>query len=264
MKDLLYCDLTSGISGNMFTNAILDFWQKESSLKSKSLIHNFKNDLYIFCKSLPNPIREIEIDIQHVTRKGMYASALEFKYIENNDVCKTYKEIQRNIIKSNISQHTKEYASKIFKIIEKAQLIIHNKNIDSVYFYDPQGDLALLQVIASAHIYYLLEMPPIYSTSVCLPTKGGIQFSNANISNPVPTVLEILKNTMISYANEEVELTSPIGAAIIKALNFNVDIAPTGNLFLDNIGYGAGQLNLLNKPNVLRICLLNHNNKNIS
>jgi uncharacterized protein (TIGR00299 family) protein len=93
----------------------------------------------------------------------------------------------------------------------------------------------------------------IYATPVSV--GGGLfKFSHGTLSSPAPATLEILrsKNFPIKGGPVESELTTPTGAAILVNLtnevsSFYPEMTPL------KIGYGAGNKNFKEMPNVLRL-----------
>ena len=67
---------------------------------------------------------------------------------------------------------------------------------------------------------------------------------------PAPATLELLKGIPVYGSNIEAELITPTGAVIISTLAENFGQMPP--MKIDNIGYGAGQRDLL-IPNLLRV-----------
>lgn len=68
---------------------------------------------------------------------------------------------------------------------------------------------------------------------------------------PAPATLVLLKGAPVYSSGVEVELVTPTGAALVRALNCSFSAFPAMNV--QSIGYGAGSRELPGSPNVLRI-----------
>ena len=74
---------------------------------------------------------------------------------------------------------------------------------------------------------------------------------HGKIPIPTPATMEILKGYPTVLTDIPFELTTPTGAAIIKALSAGV--LTTERLKIEAIGYGAGTREMEEAPNVLRV-----------
>src|SRR5213078_1287248 len=68
---------------------------------------------------------------------------------------------------------------------------------------------------------------------------------------PAPATLALLKDAPVYSSGVNVELVTPTGAALLRALECSFSAFPAMNV--QSIGYGAGSRDLEGSPNVLRI-----------
>jgi hypothetical protein len=71
--------------------------------------------------------------------------------------------------------------------------------------------------------------------------------------SPAPATLEILKGYPVAFTSIAQELTTPTGAAIIKALSSG--ILDDEQVLVESIGYGAGTKEFAEVPNFLRVAV---------
>jgi len=81
---------------------------------------------------------------------------------------------------------------------------------------------------------------------------GEVTFSHGTWRVPAPATAELLKGFPVRLGENEGELTTPTGAAIIAAL---VEPGSPGSVRLLKAGYGAGDREVVGLPNVLRLLL---------
>jgi hypothetical protein len=83
--------------------------------------------------------------------------------------------------------------------------------------------------------------------------KGFITCSHGRLPVPAPATLGILEGAPVYGTNIPHELVTPTGAAIIRSLARSFESMPA--MVIGRIGYGAGQRDLEERPNLLRIIL---------
>ena len=87
-----------------------------------------------------------------------------------------------------------------------------------------------------------------------IPTgRGFVQSSHGKLPVPAPATLALLKGVPIYGNNIKKELVTPTGAAILAEMADSYEPIPV--MRVDRIGYGAGQSDLEEMPNVLRIIM---------
>jgi hypothetical protein len=80
-------------------------------------------------------------------------------------------------------------------------------------------------------------------------TRGTVCCAHGSFPLPAPATLEILKGLPIVEDSAEVELVTPTGAAIAAEI---ASFGPMPSMALQNVGYGAGERDLPDRPNLLR------------
>ena len=89
-------------------------------------------------------------------------------------------------------------------------------------------------------------------TSVAVPPGSGtIKIAHGRVSVPAPATAELLKGIPLASSPVQAELTTPTGAAIVATLADQFGALPP--MRIDSIGYGAGDKDFEEQPNVLRL-----------
>jgi uncharacterized protein (TIGR00299 family) protein len=140
----------------------------------------------------------------------------------------------------------------IFKRLAEAEARIHNCAVDHVHFHEVGGVDALVDIIGSALGLDYLGVSNIAASPIPLG-RGFVACSHGKLPVPAPATLGILAGIPVYGTDIPHELVTPTGAAIIRSLAQRFE--PLPEMVIERIGYGAGQRDLEDRPNLLRILL---------
>jgi uncharacterized protein (TIGR00299 family) protein len=119
-----------------------------------------------------------------------------------------------------------------------------------VHFHEVGAVDSIADVVGAAIGFDLLGIEAAIASPI--PTGHGfIQIAHGRASIPAPATAEILTGVPLAATDIPGELTTPTGAAIVKALCR--DFGPLPAMRIDAIGYGAGQRDYETHPNLLRM-----------
>jgi len=234
MKNILYIDCFSGISGDMMVGALIDFGMDIDFLRRELK----KVDLEGYC-----------IDCDTVKINSLSARKFKVK-INSPQPVRSYRDIKKIINSSKISGSVKNIALKIFEEIAKAEAKVHNQNIEEVHFHEIGAVDTIIDILGTAIGVTYLEPDTIFSRNIPLGS-GVTRTLHGNIPIPAPATLEILKGLPVYGGKFTFEATTPTGAAILKVLVKTFADIPL--MRIEKIGVGAGSIQNNEIPNVLRI-----------
>ena len=255
----IYLDCPSGISGNMFLGACLQLGVPEKYLLGELEKLN-----------LPN---EYHIEISDVSKNGIGAAYVDVKLLHDFEPEKlqqekpnirrisrlthghkhrTMADIKKIIDNSNLNSAVKNCALAIFSVIAAAEGKVHDKPADEVGFHEVGAIDSIVDIVGCAICLDYLEVKKIFVGRVNVGS-GFVKCAHGLMPVPAPATAELLQGFQTYSFGAEKELTTPTGAAIIKALaTFSANLPE--DFTSEKIGYGAGTLDL-QIPNVLRIYL---------
>lgn len=220
---VLYLDCPSGISGDMFIGALLDAGLNLSFLQQA--LSKLGLDGYKICKKIVvrHSIRGTKFDVLIDKRKNG----------------RSLKEILSIIAKSKLDSEVKELSKKIFLNIANAESKIHNCDIDKVHFHEI-GDLdSIIDIVGAAIAVKKLAIDKVYGSPL-------------NLGKTAPATLSLLQGYKINFSPIPYELVTPTGAAIFRTLVEKVEPPP---MDIASIGYGAGDNEIDETPNFLRVII---------
>jgi len=198
-------------------------------------------------------IGPVELIARHVTRSAITAVQLDVVVPHAHDHHRTLREIESIITSGSLSAGVTERALATFRLIAEAEAKIHDTTLDHVHLHEVGAPDSIVDVVGAAVCLEYFGIERLYSTPVRLGSGGMISTQHGTMPTPAPATLEILKGYPTVMTGYPYELTTPTGAAIIRALS-------SGTLTDDvitpkTVGYGAGSKEFPEVPNLLRVVI---------
>jgi uncharacterized protein (TIGR00299 family) protein len=162
---------------------------------------------------------------------------------------KGFSDIRNLIQKSDLSAFVKRHTISIFQRIGEAEAKIHGTSIERIHFHEIGALDSIADIVLASVGIEALQIERVYFSSLH-DGQGTFSCSHGNYPLPSPATLEILKGIPISQISVPYELITPTGAAIVAEFQHSVGIFPA--MRPEKIGYGVGQRDLPDRPNVLR------------
>jgi uncharacterized protein (TIGR00299 family) protein len=231
-----YLDAFSGLSGDMMVGAILDcgadFVEFENAIKSI-------------------PIAGYRLSTRRKTLSGI--SALKFDVaVTEHQPERHFGEIRALIEASKLAVTIKNRAISIFEALAQAEAKVHNTTTDRVHFHEVGAVDSIIDIVGAA---WGLERLGVNDVLVSpLPMGNGFARSQHGvIPVPAPATAELLSGFPLKLGDGAHEMVTPTGAAIVRALA-RPAVMPL-KFEVEKVGYGAGERELEDRPNVLRLML---------
>jgi len=239
---IAYFDCFSGASGDMILGALIDagFSQKELSEELKKLgINNY------------------ELSSEKVLRSAIAGTKFNVSINEStrNDEHhkrRTLKVISRLINESTLSENVKRGSINIFESLANAEAKVHNTLPEDVHFHEVGAVDSIVDIVGAVIAFDSLKIENIYFSPIRTGT-GFVKCQHGQFPIPAPATIEILKGYHVISTDIQRELTTPTGAAILTTLGVNVEMCP--EITLNQIGYGAGNHEIPQIPNLLRVMI---------
>ena len=248
MAKILYYDASAGISGDMNLGALVglgvDFGYLCAELEKLYLAGEFR------------------LERKNVLKNGIAATKIDVVPLKSQPHARSYAGIRQILESSNLSQSCKQRAGAIFRTVAEAEAKVHRTDVDRVHFHELGAIDSIVDIAGAAicleYLFENLGVSRVLSSKIEL--GGGVVIcDHGALSVPAPAVCEILKGVPVSLGRANFEMTTPTGAAILKAC---ADEFTDGASFkIEKIGYGAGGKDAAGFANVLRamICEADEN-----
>lgn len=252
----IYLDCAAGISGNMFLGACLQLGVPEKYLRGE-----------LDKLNLPH---EFELEISDVSKNGIGAAYADVKLLKNFDSeldrpnirhlhrhehikhhsHRTFGDIKKIIDASELDAAVKTCALAIFNVIADAEGKVHQRPAEEVTFHEVGAIDSIVDIVGCAICLDYLDVEKIFVSRINTGS-GFVKCAHGLMPIPAPATAELLQGFKTYQYGADKELTTPTGAAIVKALaEYSADLPE--DFSSEKIGYGAGTWDL-DIPNVLRI-----------
>ncbi len=251
----------AGVAGDMFLGALLDLGADASKITQA-------------IKSLENPnfgYRDIVVDIQKVMRNGFAATKIDVtaQGKSRKDGIQLIKIVEETSKILGLSQKAKQFASNVIHTLVETEAKLHGQNehcLADVHLHEVGLVDTAAEIIGSAVAMDDLGLFDAKIVASPVSVGGGLfTFSHGTLSSPSPATLAILqsKNFPFKGGPFEAELATPTGVSIIVNLDCEVssfypEMTPL------KVGYGAGNKQFPQTPNLLRITLGKPTNDELS
>lgn len=230
-----YFDCFSGISGNMVLGALVDLGLDLEGLRAQ-------------LRRLP--LGEYRIEASGVTRRGVRATHLEVVTAEA-DPPRRLRDILALIEQGRLDDGLKRRGAEVFTRLATAEARVHGQELDAVHLHEVGATDTLVDVFGSLIGLAQMGIGEVRSSPLNLGS-GLVECRHGRLPVPAPITAELVRGVPVRAGEDEGELTTPTGAAIITGVAAGFGAMPL--MTVERVGYGAGRLDP-RLPNVLRVFL---------
>jgi uncharacterized protein (TIGR00299 family) protein len=241
---ILYFDCFAGAAGDMILGALLDAGLPFDELKRAlgSLV-----------------IDGWDVSVDRVIKTGV--TAAKFRVHEHVQVPagdagghqhKHYhlKHIVAAIERSSLSDAGKAKAIKMFRRLGEAEAAIHGMSIEKVHLHEVGALDSIIDIVGAV---FALEWFNADRVVVSPLNVGGGMVKSAHgvFPVPAPATLSLLGDAPVYSSGIQAELLTPTGALILT--EYATEFGPVPAMKIHKVGYGAGDRELKETPNVVRV-----------
>jgi len=228
-------DPIGGISGDMLLAGLIHAGCSEDYL------------LEIFTDLNIGPFR---LNTQGDSINGISCLNLKFEIPESHEG-RTYASIRDGIL-PRLPESIAEKAGRIFRVLAEAEAGVHGCTAEDVHFHEVGAVDSILDIVGISAALYRLGIDRVYARPVPLGS-GLVNSLHGKIPVPAPATISLLEGRKVRFTEMGTELTTPTGAAVIRALAELSD--PPSDLIVRQVGYGCGTRRYPDWPNLCRVIL---------
>jgi len=233
---IAYGDLIGGISGDMFVAALLDL-----GLPLELLTRELRKIATL----------EFALDAAKKTTHAIAATQFQVRP-PSNEAPRSWEEIHQLIEASKLAPEVQETGLKIFQRLAQVEGKIHGVPTAAVHFHEIGATDSIVDILAAAIGFHELKIGALHFSKVPLG-RGLTHSGHGPLPVPGPATLELLKGIPVQWTELEGETVTPTGAAIMSVLGTSFGEEPS--MTVETIGYGTGQKEWPDRPNLFRLVL---------
>jgi uncharacterized protein (TIGR00299 family) protein len=164
-----------------------------------------------------------------------------------------YRDIRKQL--ERLEGEVKQRAVDMFERVARAEATLHGTTVDDVAFHEVGAIDSIVDIVGTAAALAWLAPASVSCVSVAMGS-GTLKCAHGVLPVPAPAALEILRDAggVITDGGIARELCTPTGAAILAHAVTDWGPAPMGTPL--RVGWGAGDADLPDRANVLRLVLI--------
>jgi uncharacterized protein (TIGR00299 family) protein len=256
-----YLECFAGISGDMLLGALVDAGVSTELLQQTA--GALKIGAELDTRSVDRSgIRSTKVDVKVA---GKLAEAMEHDHNHSHahdhshehdhsrphSYGRSWRQIRELIVHSDLREDAKALALRTFELLAQAEAKIHGMPVEEAHFHEVGSVDAIVDIVGAVGLCSL-NVDRWYASPINTGS-GFIDCAHGRFPVPAPATAELLKGLPTYAAGPKKELTTPTGAALLRALGCSFGEAP--GMVAEAIGYGAGTRNPERFPNVLRLTI---------
>jgi uncharacterized protein (TIGR00299 family) protein len=160
------------------------------------------------------------------------------------------KHIFEAIERSALSDSGKQRAIAMFRRLGEAEAAIHGTTLEKVHLHEVGALDSIIDIVGAVFALEWFNADRIVVSPI---NVGGGMVTSAHgvFPVPAPATLALLKNAPVYSSGIQSELLTPTGALILT--EYAHEFGPLPSMTIDRVGYGAGDRELKETPNVVRV-----------
>lgn len=243
---ILYFDCFAGAAGDMILGALLD-----AGLPLEELTRALGS----------LAVDGIEISLDRVVKSGI--TAAKFRVHEMHPAQpahhahghRSLKDIFAAIDRSALSDAAKARAIKMFRRLGEAEAAIHNTTLDQVHLHEVGALDSIIDIVGAAFAFEWFKPAQVVVSPINVG-GGMVKIAHGVFPVPAPATVALLKDAPIYSSGIQMETLTPTGALILT--EYATSYGPVPRMTMERSGYGAGDRELKDSPNVVRVLVGTH------
>jgi len=236
MGKIAYFDCFSGAAGDMLLGSLLDAGLSLQALQD-----------YIDKLNLP----DVKLRLQPVNKSGIAAKHFGVTFPKQHQH-RNLATITGIINAADLPKAVTDNACRIFTRLADAEARVHGIDVQQVHFHEVGAVDAIVDIVGFCVALHELGIERIHSSPLVLG-RGSAPCEHGQLPVPAPATIELARGVPVAGGEEQGELTTPTGAAILTTLADG--FGPIPPMTVESVGYGAGTRDGKALPNVLRVLI---------
>ncbi len=240
-----HLDCSTGVSGDKFLGALLDVGTQMGVFDAEDLARLVAG-LAPEARVITGPVRS----------HGLAAVGLRVE-AASQPAHRHYSDIRTLLHGAELPEAVRASALRAFEELAVAEAAAHGCDIESVHFHEVGAIDSIVDIVGTCAAFHAVGIDSLIVSAVATGW-GTVDTSHGLLPVPAPATAALLVGASVvpgpafPDGSAPGELTTPTGAALVRALGSGFGPCPA--LTLRAVGYGAGTRDI-GSPNVCRIAL---------
>lgn len=252
---ILYFDCFAGAAGDMILGALLDAGLPLAELQ----------------RALGSlAVEGFEVSVDRVLKTGI--TATKFRVHEHahqgsgigdqgsghshphphahGDQHHSLADIHAAIGRSALSTAGKAKATGMFQRLAEAEAAIHDVPLERIHLHEVGALDSIIDIVGAVFALEWFKADRIVVSPINVG-GGTVRSAHGTFPVPAPATLALLKDAPIYSSGVQMETLTPTGALILT--EYASSYGPVPSMKIDKVGYGAGDREMKDTPNVVRV-----------
>jgi uncharacterized protein (TIGR00299 family) protein len=160
------------------------------------------------------------------------------------------KHIFAAIERSAISEAGKARAIKMFTRLGEAEAAIHGTTLEKVHLHEVGAIDSIIDIVGCVFALEWFKADRIVVSPINVG-GGMVKVAHGVFPVPAPATVALLKDAPVYSSGIQSELLTPTGALVLT--EYATEFGPVPQMKIERVGYGAGDRELKETPNVVRV-----------
>lgn len=163
-----------------------------------------------------------------------------------------YREIMAMVDQLDTTERGRDRAGRVVTKLAEAEARVHGKTLEDIHFHEVGAVDSIVDMLGSVVAIELFEIDSLSCGPLPI-SRGFVRCDHGIMPVPAPATAYLMENLPTVGVDRKGELVTPTGAALAAALCDS--FGPPPAMTLRAIGYGAGDREEPDVPNLLRLML---------
>jgi hypothetical protein len=138
------------------------------------------------------------------------------------------------------------------QLLAEAESHVHGVPVDRIHFHEVGAVDTIVDIVGALAGFSELKIEGVHSSA--LPwSRGTVKTEHGVLPVPPPAVALLLRDVPVVGVDIEGETVTPTGAVLVRTITKQFGTMPA--MTVERVGYGAGQRDWPDRPNVLRLTI---------
>lgn len=236
MTRTAYLDCPAGISGDMLLGALIDVGWPEQSLRE--LISKLK-------------LGDVQLKVDRVSKRGIAATQVNI-LSSPHQPHRGLHDLSSIVMQAELPGAVQQRAISALRLLAEAESQVHGVPVDRIHFHEVGAVDTIVDIVGALVGFEELNITEVHCSA--LPwSRGTVKTEHGILPVPPPAVALLLRDVPVVGADIEGETVTPTGATLARTLAKQFGTMPA--MRVERVGYGAGQRDWPDRPNVLRLTI---------